>query len=761
MDAHSRSLVPSRSGQTVTAAPADTALHVQDLYYVIFRHKWKIIICSLLGFAGAGTFQYVQKPSFESEAKLFVRYVVSEGRALTPSAASSDEVRKSPDRGGETIMASEMEILSSTDLARQVVESVGAEKILAKSGGGKNASAAAGLVKIGLSVDIPPKSSVIRILFKHPDPEVVQPVLRAVIDNYLKRHLEIHRAGGMLGDFLTQETDQLRSRLVQTEDELRKARNKAGVVSMEETKKSYAAQITRLRESIFNAEAEYAERAALLAERAKRFTPPSTETAAPLEPAKPVTPSIAEIEDYKNLGNRLNLLQTKEQQLLVQFTEGNDRVKEVRAQIAEVEPLKRELEEKYPVFIEGRPTANGVPAKAVASDIDPLSEVARLPALAAKIKALTAQLDQVKAEVTGIDQMELTILELTRRKELEEANYRFYAASLEQSRISEALGAGKVSNISQIQLPSPPKVDSGKTAKKVAGIAAGGIIVGLAWALLIEFYLDRSVRTPNDVEKTLGLRLFLSIPNQTWKKRRSKRNRKAAPSEQAFDGAAGALALGENTTPDESEQLRPFHETLRDRLVGYFDRKDLTHTPKLVAVTGIGDNTGVTTIAAGLARSLSETGDGNVLLVDMTAGQGSSQQFSRGKAVCGLDAVLSTREEAQVESNLYVVTDRAGGDRISGILPHRFSKLLPQLKASNFDYIIFDMPPVNQISVTLRLVGFMDMALLVIESEKTDREAIRRATTFLAESKADVGAILNKTRTYVPKWLHQDQLAAV
>jgi Mrp family chromosome partitioning ATPase len=46
--------------------------------------------------------------------------------------------------------------------------------------------------------------------------------------------------------------------------------------------------------------------------------------------------------------------------------------------------------------------------------------------------------------------------------------------------------------------------------------------------------------------------------------------------------------------------------------------------------------------------------------------------------------------------------------------------------------------------------------LLVIESEKTDREVVKRAITLLAESKPNLGAVLNKRRSYVPKILHQE-----
>ncbi len=68
------------------------------------------------------------------------------------------------------------------------------------------------------------------------------------------------------------------------------------------------------------------------------------------------------------------------------------------------------------------------------------------------------------------------------------------------------------------------------------------------------------------------------------------------------------------------------------------------------------------------------------------------------------------------------------------------------------------MPPVSQISVTPRLAGFMDMVLLVVESETTDRELVRRATTLLSASNARVGVVLNKTNNYVPAGLHQEYL---
>ncbi|MES2693313.1 MAG: Wzz/FepE/Etk N-terminal domain-containing protein, partial [Verrucomicrobiota bacterium] len=121
-------------------------LNLGDIYYIVFRHKWKILLCTLAGFAAAAATYTFKAPPFQSEAKLFVRYIVSENKALGPASHDSTAA-KSPDQRGETIMKSEAEILSSLDLAKQVVDSIGAERILARFGGGKDATSALGVIK--------------------------------------------------------------------------------------------------------------------------------------------------------------------------------------------------------------------------------------------------------------------------------------------------------------------------------------------------------------------------------------------------------------------------------------------------------------------------------------------------------------------------------------------------------------------------------------------------------------------------------------
>jgi Mrp family chromosome partitioning ATPase len=187
--------------------------------------------------------------------------------------------------------------------------------------------------------------------------------------------------------------------------------------------------------------------------------------------------------------------------------------------------------------------------------------------------------------------------------------------------------------------------------------------------------------------------------------------------------------------------------------------KNLTHKPKLVAVTSCAEGSGVSTIASGLAASLSETGEGNVLLVNMKVKDGAAHHFHKGELACGLEEALEAdkRDTALVQDNLYIVSEgpQSSSD-LPTFLPKRFKQLLPRLRASDFDCIIFDMPPVSQISITPRLARFMDVVLMVVESGRTHVDVVKRSSSLLVEANPNVGIVLNKRRDYVPRGLKQE-----
>ena len=720
-------------------------LTLADIYYTIFRHKWKIIGLSAVGLVAAVIVFLAKPPAYTSEAKLFIRYVVE---SRVPSGMGTDPQIKNPDPGGANIINSEIEILRSLDLASQVVDAVGADKILGTTGKETNKFKAAAALQKSLLVEVPPRSDILRIVFQSPNRDIVQPVLTQLIDAYMRKHIEIHRSIGAFDDVLTQQTDALRSQLAQTEEDLRRAQTNAGVMSIEESKKAYTEEISKTREQIFNTQAELAERQAAYDER-KKLMPaaPAVSTNQPEAEARSGT-----VEEYKTLAARLSSFRAKEQELLSQYTDENSLVRGIRQQIASAEKAQQDLETKYPRLTKIQlPTSS----KSGAPTMDLSDEAAQITALQAKLQVLNSQLGRLLTEAKSVNAIEPTITELQRKRDLEETKYRHFTTSLEQARFDEALGAGKTSNISVAQSPTPPYRESRQMLKIVGMLIGGGVALGFGLAFLLELVIDPTVRRPAEVESRLRLPLFLTIPNKPHNSRAAL----PAPGGNGTDGTQPAPAgtasengNGSEVTKFQANGLGSYYEALRDRLVTYFEINNLVHKPKLIAVTGCSRGAGVTTIATGLAASLSETGDGNVLLVDMTTGQGAAHPFFKGKPAVLADALATeTRDNAMVQENLYAVS--AGDSPLPRALPRRFHNLVPKLKASDYDYIIFDMPPVNQISPTARVAGFMDMVLMVIESEKTDREAAKKATALLAESKANVRAVLNKTERYVPERL--------
>ena len=49
---------------------------LSDILFALFRRKWTIVFCTLLGLAAAAAVFYLFPPAYQSQAKLLVRYVL-------------------------------------------------------------------------------------------------------------------------------------------------------------------------------------------------------------------------------------------------------------------------------------------------------------------------------------------------------------------------------------------------------------------------------------------------------------------------------------------------------------------------------------------------------------------------------------------------------------------------------------------------------------------------------------------------------------
>src|SRR5207245_4730422 len=295
------------------------------------------------------------------KAKLLVRYLVE--RSTVDAIDNPTNSGSLMGTGRDNVLGSEVEILSSWDLAVEAADAVGPKRLLPNATGVPTKEAAAGTISAGLKVFTYPQSNIIFVSYSNGDPELATLVLNELVNRYFNKHLEVHRSAGAF-DFVSQQTDQVRSRLNQTEDALKALKAKAGILDLKESTKDLTAQAGKMEDQLRAAEGDLAEQRARV-KLMEGAGPPSPPQAGPaVQPAatpaasalpgvtatpSPVAqPTHEQIQEYQGLIARLTELRKSEVGLLSKYSDTSSLVKSVRAQTADLENEKRKSETKFP-----------------------------------------------------------------------------------------------------------------------------------------------------------------------------------------------------------------------------------------------------------------------------------------------------------------------------------------------------------------------------------------------------------------------------
>src|SRR5262249_49345848 len=218
-----------------------STLHLNDLLFILFRHKWKIIVCTAIGIIAAAAVCFLLPPEYESQARLLVRYVVERS---TVDALDSQVKTPATQTESENLINSELAIVTSADLATQVADAVGVERLLPESGGKGTTDEAARSILRHLKATALKDSNIISVSYSNRDPELAVRVLRELVTRYFDKHLEVHRSAGAF-DFVKRETDQVRAQLNQTEGELKQLKDKTGIASLAEGTSTLNAELVK------------------------------------------------------------------------------------------------------------------------------------------------------------------------------------------------------------------------------------------------------------------------------------------------------------------------------------------------------------------------------------------------------------------------------------------------------------------------------------------------------------------------------------
>ena len=286
-----------------------------------------------------------------------------------------------------------------------------------------------------------------------------------------------------------------------------------------------------------------------------------------------------------------------------------------------------------------------------------------------------------------------------------------------------------------------------------------GLFLGAAFVLLIDF-LDRSVRTQDQVEKFLMLPALGVIPAVGSGSGRAYgygygygRKRKAAGA--ASNGKASAdggrpagedvVELIPHTNPRSvvTEAYRAFRALLLLSRAGGV---------KSIVVTSAVPGEGKTTTALNLAVTLAQLGR-RVILLDADLHKPRVHTILGLSNRKGLVSVLA--EGSKLEDvlqttpvpNLWVVPAGPLTPNPSGLLSSdAMGKLLKDVQGA-FDYVVFDSPPVLPVADALILGAITDGVVVTVLGGKTSREVVAKARTKLQRANVKIlGVLINNLR---------------
>jgi uncharacterized protein involved in exopolysaccharide biosynthesis len=150
-----------------------------------------------------------------------------------------------------------------------------------------------------------------------------------------------------------------------------------------------------------------------------------------------------------------------------------------------------------------------------------LTEQANFASLGARVKKLDAEHQLAVARIKDLNRKEGGIVQAQRQVDLLEANYRTYAEKLEQARIDQQLDSEQISNVAVIQPATYVAKVASPNRPLVAGLGAILAVAGSVLICMLADYHDHSLKTADDVEKSLDLPVLMSIPrlsreNMSW-----------------------------------------------------------------------------------------------------------------------------------------------------------------------------------------------------------------------------------------------------
>ncbi len=708
------------------STPSGAEFHLTDVLRTISQHRWLVLGALVAALAAAVAFGLLTTPQFKATTLI----TLEREREDALNIASPD----ARERGADAVsVETEARLLKSRDVLERVVRKLRLAQPASTEEGEPSAVSPStsqppaidpvtrAAMRLQRRIDVQPvrATSLLEVSVTADSAQTAADLTNAVTEAYIAWKLDSRfRLLGQASRFLSEQIDDAKATLAQREESLLAFSRRKNILSVDPRNNVALTRLDTLSRDLATATAD-------------RLTKEARESE--LRNAHP--DSLAE-----TISSGL-VVQLRSDQARLE-REYDDKLSIYKPDWPAMQQLKTRIEQ-------GRQHLDAV----VQETVRKAREAARADVLAAQRREELLQ-DSLKSEQSQAMSVNSDLVEYNKLR-IDAETQRSLVDNLLKRRaeieVLTRVEGDKVSNIRVVERALPPTSPfrPSYSLNLLLGLISG-VMLGVGLAFGAE-YMDRSLRTPEQVTRYLNLPVLGVIPAAG---RALARIDQTALSRGTPGGEESALDLPGAPLPKASIELLP-HTLSRSTLAEAYRafRTSLLLSsaarPRCLAVTSALPLEGKTTTTMNLAVVLAQLGK-SVLLVDADLHHSRLHETFHVSNATGLVTVLTGQTEAasaikETEiPNLSLLPAGPTSPNPSGLLSSGTMRRFLDGAMSRYDFVVVDTPPVLAVADAVVLGHLTGGVILCVHGGKTPRAVVIRARDELLRSNVRIlGVLLN------------------
>jgi capsular exopolysaccharide synthesis family protein len=559
-----------------------------------------------------------------------------------------------------------------------------------------------------LAVEPVKRSRLVKIAVSAPDPALAAQIANAHSAAYVQQGFKLRsQANEEARKFLETKLAELKERVETSEKSLNDFRRGKGIISLDDKENIVVERLADLNKRLTEAEAERI----------------SLEAQARLIKQRQYDSLPAVINNglIQNLKAQVVQLEAEHSKLSAQFLPGYPRLAQLKAQLEEA---KARLAQQIGSVVEGINSA--------------------FFAAAGKERNLRAEMNKQKAATLALKDASVEYSILDREAD---TNKQLYDSVLERFKEISVAGGIPAANVSVLDLAEIPSLPSSPRKKLILMLGALlGLTGGLGLALILE-NLDNTLRTPDEVERYLGLANLVVVPDVFSLPQVRHRWRTLFHSPRTRTDAA--LCLPSKTPSARRRRLSVVAEAYRKLRTSIFLSRS-EKPPKTILFTSATAGEGKTMTAVNTAIMFAQLGN-KVLLIDADLHRPHCHKVLKVPGLGGLADYLAGQGElhraikpTSIE-NLSVLVSGSVPPRPTELICSRIMRETLSFLKDRYDFLFIDSTPVMPVTDAVVLSSLVDGMIFVVEGQKTPKHLVKTAIGSLGSNQEKIlGIVLNR-----------------